>query len=197
MQYLYIIFSSTDTGMGKNIRRITKNKYNHLSAAIGETPEKLYSFSRYYYTAPFYGGFVNESLNRYKNACFKICRVPLDDAQYKLLSDELDNIKNNSKEYIYNVGSALVYPYRKRIYKQKSYTCIEFGIYLLSLIGFIDDGFYTFQSLEKLLSNNVVYEGRAVVPDKTVWGDDTYAEDIGRLEALKLTAKNHFALIKR
>ncbi len=197
MNYLYIIFSSTDTAIGKNIRKITKNKYNHLSVSLGETPEKLYSFSRYYYTAPFYSGFVNESLNRYKNALFKICRVPLNDAQFRLLSDELDSIKNDSAEYIYNVISALVYPGHKRIYKQKAYTCIEFAVHLLSLIGFIDDGFYTFQSLEKLLSGNVVYEGQAVVTDKTVWGDDPYAEKLGMLSGLKLTAKNHFKLLKR
>ncbi len=197
MQYLYLIFSSTDTAIGKSIRKVAKNKYNHLSVALGETPEKLYSFSRYYYTAPFYAGFVNESLNRYKNSVIKICRVPLTDEQYDLLAKKLKEVKQDKSEYIYNLPSAIMYPLKRRINKYRSYTCMEFGVWLLNLIGFTEDKFYTFQQLEYLLKDNIVYEGVASVSDKTAWGEDHYSEKLSKLEAIRLTGKNHIKLRKK
>ena len=62
---IYIVFSSTPTGMGRLIRLATRNQYNHVSLSFESDIQKLYSFARYHRTIPLYGGFVVESVLRY------------------------------------------------------------------------------------------------------------------------------------
>jgi hypothetical protein len=64
-QYVYIVFSSTPYRIGKFIRRLTREAYNHVSIALDPDLTKMYGFARRYYRTPFYGGFVRESLSRY------------------------------------------------------------------------------------------------------------------------------------
>ena len=64
-QHIYVVFSSTPYKMGKFIRAMTRESYNHVSIALDESLSQMYSFSRRYYRTPLYGGFVHESRSRY------------------------------------------------------------------------------------------------------------------------------------
>ena len=62
---LYVLFSATPYRMGKCIRFITGEPYNHVSIATEEDLRECYGFARRYYETPFYGGFVTERPSRY------------------------------------------------------------------------------------------------------------------------------------
>ena len=65
MKNLYLIFSSTDLKIGRMIRFVTQNQYNHCSVCLREDLSKFYSFSRIYRSNPLIGGFTVESPCRY------------------------------------------------------------------------------------------------------------------------------------
>lgn len=161
---IYVIFSSTPLKIGKFIRIITRNKYNHVSISLDPNFQTMYSFSRHYKCIPFYGGFVKESSLRYKNknkfATIKVCEINVSEYKYNYIKSYLNQLEKNSYEYLYNVFSALFTPIKKRILIYKSYTCIEFVIDTLSKIdSSIDEGkFYTIHELEDYLKEHVVYE---------------------------------------
>ena len=77
--YIYVVFSSTPYKIGKTIRMLTGEKYNHVSISLDAELTQMYSFARRYYKTPFYGGFVKESLSRYQlnqnKATIKICKM--------------------------------------------------------------------------------------------------------------------------
>ena len=63
---VYIVFSATPTGMGRLIRKATRNRYNHVSLSLSRDIHKMYTFARLHRTIPLYGGFVVESILRYQ-----------------------------------------------------------------------------------------------------------------------------------
>ena len=162
---IFVIFSSTPLKIGKFIRAITNNKYNHVSISLDPTFQTMYSFSRFYKHIPFYGGFVKESSLRYKNkkkyATIKVCEIEVSDEKFNYLKDYFNLLEENFDKYLYNLFSAIFTPLKKRILIKDSYTCIEFAIDTLSKIDntIIPGKFYTINELEQHLKNNVIYEG--------------------------------------
>ena len=65
MKRIFVIFSSTDLRIGRMIRFITRNDYNHCSVCLREDLAYFYSFSRLYRSNPLISGFTVESPNRY------------------------------------------------------------------------------------------------------------------------------------
>jgi hypothetical protein len=93
-QFLYIVLSRTNTGVGRLIRLFLRSShYNHVSAALDGRLYLLYSFSRTRKDSPFSGGFVQEYPSRYfamgKNVDVKVFRVPLPEAEYRVAFDKL------------------------------------------------------------------------------------------------------------
>ena len=59
-EYLYVVFSATPYRMGKLIRFVTREPYNHVAISTEASLTRMYSFARRFYRTPFYGGFVTE-----------------------------------------------------------------------------------------------------------------------------------------
>lgn len=164
-KYLYVLFSATPYRMGRMIRTVTGEPYNHVSIATGEDLTCIYSFARRYYNTPFYGGFVREDPCRYrhkgKTANIRLYRLPLTSRQWQRLQEMLEDMKQHADRYLYNHLSAMAAPLHRTIRVRKAYTCAEFTVNVLSSLGFDFDPnrFYTIGSIASRLSAYHIYTG--------------------------------------
>ncbi len=169
-RWVYIVFSSTPYRIGKLIRRITGDEFNHVSIALDAELTQMYGFARRYYRTPFYGGFVRESLSRYhvngKSTHSRICRLPVTPEQHNTLSVLLGQMHRQQDRYLYNHLSAATALLRRRIKPRDAYTCIEFCVEILHTLGIdIDpDRYYSVGEVEQLLRSFSVYTGPMPLP---------------------------------
>lgn len=180
---VYIVFSSTPYKMGRMIRLFTRGIYNHVSVSMDRELSELYSFARLYRQTPFCGGFVRETSKRYsvgeKNSVILICEVPTTADKKAELERTLREMQENRERYIYNFFSAVCVPFKKRIHIKDAYTCVEFAIRVLNILGydFSEKSFYSINDLFTFLWNNRIYEGEFPAADLTV--ADDYERTLG------------------
>lgn len=198
--YLYVVFSSTPYRMGAFIRRFTGYAFNHVSVCLHDRLEPLYSFARHYYHAPFYGGFVKESLLRYhangRTAHIRVFRIPVSPEQHAKLRLGIEDMLLQQEQYLYNHLSALTVPFRKTVKAADAYTCIEYCVQLLHSIGLnITPGvFYSLKDLEQLLLPYEYYTGPA--PQSDTYDASFYAPK-PLPHPIRTSLSAFFALFKR
>jgi len=179
-KYLYIIFASTPYKIGKMIRRITGDTYNHACIALDENLEQMYGFARRYYHTPLYGGFVRESISRYhvngESAQMRVCRIPVTEEQYKTLSQLLADMLKRQEHYIYNHLSALCALFHKPLKIKDAFICVEFVVHILHSVGIPLDPnhYYSVGDLEALMRPYEFYTGPA--PDTEIIDTTYYAQ---------------------
>lgn len=200
---IYIVFSATPTGMGRLIRKATRNRYNHVSLSLSRDIHKMYTFARLHRTIPLYGGFVVESILRYQSfagtARVKICRVEVPEPQFTYLRNYLDRLWNEREEYIYNTPAALASLVHLRPAIFKAHTCVTFVQSVLSryqLGGVTEADSPTVRSLERRLTPYVIYEGPAPAASGE-WGEDAYPVETTTRYAVYTTARHFGRLAKR
>lgn len=165
-KYIYVVFSSTPTFMGKLIRTVTGVSYNHVSVALDNTFKTMYSFARYNKYSPLVGGLVEEESMRYlynedKHVEVRILEIPVSLEEYNDIKEKINEMLKNKEIYIYNTFSAIAYPFNKKIEIKDSYTCIEFTIKILENLNLVDGDTHveTIQSLLNFLDKYCIYEG--------------------------------------
>ena len=80
MPDLYVMFSHTNTGMGRMIRAVTGSSYNHVSISLRPDLAVCYSFARRNKHNALAGGFVAEDAGRLcdeGDIRVRVCRVPV------------------------------------------------------------------------------------------------------------------------
>lgn len=164
-KYLYVLFSATPYRMGRMIRRVTGEPYNHVAIATEKELTDLYAFARRYYHTPFYGGFVTEHPCRYHHngisADVRLYRLPLTNRQWEMLQELLSKMRQRADRYLYNHLSALVAPLHLKIRVRDAFTCVEFAVKVLSTLGFDFDPnrFYTVGDIAERLGAYHIYSG--------------------------------------
>jgi len=172
MNYIYVVFISTNTAMGKMIRLFTRNRYSHVTVAFERDLNRMYSFARYYINSPILGGFVTERPGRYlygeQDAPVKICEVPVEFGEYERIRKEVDFFQRNREEMIYNTANAVLSLLGKRLTAKNMFTCLEFTTHLLRYPNMSE-----IRELERRLEKYVVYTGS--LRDTAVW-EQEYAD---------------------
>ena len=164
-KYLYVLFSATPYRMGRFIRFVTGHPYNHVAIGTEESLKELYAFARRYYHTPFYGGFVAEKPCRYRHngvtASIRLYRLPLTTRQWQHLQDMLQTMREQADRYLYNHLSALTAPLHRKVRVRKAFTCAEFTVNVLSMLGFDFDPnrFYTIGDIADRLEAYHIYTG--------------------------------------
>ena len=177
MNHIYVVFSATPYRLGRAIRRLTGEAYNHASIALDSDLNRMYSFARRFYRTPLYGGFVKESHARYhvgsKVSQICICKIPVSQEQYAAIDTKLTAMHNRADHYIYNHISALGGLLHKRVPAKDAYTCVEFCNEILNLAGMHTPAgkYQSLGSLWKLLQPYAVYTGPIPKADSF---DETY-----------------------
>lgn len=184
MENLYILFSRTDSRIGRLIRFVTGAGYNHVSVASREDLSDLVSFARRYYSAPLYGGFVEEGMERYcRNGAYAdvvLCRIPLEPQQAQRIEARITAMKREPHHYIYDLAAAAAAPfgyYRKR---QDAYTCLHFASELLGLRDV-----HSIPQLMALLKEYECYRGS--IDAFSLHSDPVYFQKIGFWRGISLT----------
>ena len=199
---IYIVFSATPTGMGRLIRKATRNRYNHVSLSLSRDIHKMYTFARLHRTIPLYGGFVAESILRYQSfagaARVKVCRVEVPAPELADLHSHLERLWNQREEYIYNTPAALTSLVHLRPVIFRAYTCVTFVQELLARYGLArvsQSDPPTVRALEDRLAPCVIYEGPAPACGGE-WGEDLYPLETTTRFAVYTTAR-HFGRLAR
>ncbi|MBQ3531987.1 MAG: hypothetical protein IJA05_08765 [Oscillospiraceae bacterium] len=205
-RFFYVAFLSTPYKMGEFIRKMTGFPYNHTAISLSPKMKYLYSFSRHYKNAPFYGGFTKESVLRYRKkdnfARIKICAVPVSEENYQKAKKRLEFFANHSEEHIYNMISAACFPFKTRVRIKHSYTCVEFVLSMLEKYAEIpvlkNKKFCSIKELSALLEGYKIYEGSAEkFIENACWEGDTFPQEKGKWFYWKKTALNNGKLVYR
>lgn len=171
-KYLYVVFSATDYRLGRCIRFITGEPYNHVSIATEQDLSDLCAFARRYYHTPLYGGFVTEQPCRYhhkgRTARIALYRLPVTQQQYELLQQRLAKMNARADRYLYNHLSALAAPFHRKITIRDAYTCAEFTVSILQQLGFgfSTRKFYTIGDIRQKLAPYHIYAGEFPLPNQ-------------------------------
>ena len=195
MNNVYVVFSRTNTVMGKFIRFFTKNEFNHVSLCFDSDLMRLYSFGRFHVNSPLVGGFVIETPERilYKDRDIKIkvCRLSLDAASFDGICNRVSEIVNNRSRIIYNSLSALSSVFHKKCPVNNAFTCIEFVTYVLDKYEAV-----TIRDLENALEDCVIYNGSYKSYINSIRNNinNTYDDYLKRLKTFEIVSGtvNHF-----
>lgn len=169
-KYLYVLFSATPYRMGRMIRFVTGEPYNHVAIGLEEDLRELYAFARRYYCTPFYGGFVTEHSCRYHHngstAQIRLCRVPVTEEQWQQLHRRMAHMRDRARHYLYNHLSAAAAPLHIKINVRDAYTCAEFTVSVLQELGldFEVCKFYSIGDISRKLEKYRFYDGAFPVP---------------------------------
>lgn len=169
-KYIYVLFSATPYRMGRMIRCVTREPYNHVAIGLEDDLGTFYTFARRYYRTPLYGGFVTELPYRYHHngitAQVCIYQIPVTGEQYDALSTQLRAMDAQSQNYLYNHLSALAAPIHRKITVPDAYTCAEFAVSVLATLGLDFDTrrFYSLSHIARKLAPYYCYCGSFPVP---------------------------------
>lgn len=158
--------------MGRCIRFVTGEPYNHVSIATEQDLSDLCAFARRYYHTPFYGGFVSEQPCRYhhngRTARIALYRLPVTGEQYNALQQRLAKMNASADRYLYNHLSALAAPFHCKITIRDAYTCAEFTVSVLQQLGFglSTRKFYTISDIQQKLAEYHLYTGEFPLPNQ-------------------------------
>ena len=190
-KYIYVVFSSGNTGMSHFIKLVTQNKYNHVAISFEKDLHKMYSFARYHRKAPLYGGMVEESVLRYYLSGVddvKICRIPVSEESLGRVKERIERMYAQKDDYIYNTFSAMLMPMKMRYYIRKSYTCVEFVSMLIRMIPDMQiklENYTSIPMLEKALEKYKYYEGDVGrISVSGGWGTDNFSKEMNFLSVI-------------
>lgn len=166
MQYLYVMISRTHTKFGSVIRKFGRVTYNHSAISFDKGLTEMYGFARKRHKAVLTATLVHESIPRYtmnkpSPLDVVIFRIPVNEEQYVRVRITVNTILNDSS-YVYNLFSVLSYPVTGGFNTYKAFSCIEFTMYILRMIGFRPDKpLYSYKpdDLLAFLGDYIYYQG--------------------------------------
>jgi hypothetical protein len=168
MKKIYVVTTYTGTVLSYIIRNFSGKQYSHVSLAISEDLNPMYSFGRLIPTNPIFAGFVEENIDEGLYAIKKgtVCRVyslEVTDFQYEELGRNIKRIKKNRDKFDYDRRALLCIPLHVNRQRPFKYVCSNFVATMLdrSGINILDKPSYNvkpndYYDLEGL---NLEYEG--------------------------------------
>lgn len=133
---IYIVLTYTGTILSKIVKMYTRREFSHVSIALDEDLEQMYSFGRLNPYNPFIGGFVHEGIDRgtfkrFKKTKTRIYSMQVNDDQYDKMVEVINDIKNNKIDYTFNVLGLIGVVLHYKVRKEKCFYCAEFVKYVL------------------------------------------------------------------
>lgn len=164
-EYLYVMISKTDSGIGRMIRLFSHYRYNHVSVTTDPSLRRWYSFARFYENAPLYGGFLQEPVERFLARGYavpvRIFRLEIDPERKRQLELLFDKAGQIDTGLWYNYYDAVATVFGKKVNIPGAYTCLSFACTVL------DKLYITIEALNADLQEYLYYEGNlsALVSD--------------------------------
>lgn len=166
MKKIYIVLTYTGTILSKLVKMYTRREYSHVSIALDQELEEMYSFGRLYPYNPFLAGFVQEykdkgTFKRFKNTKTRIYSLQVDDEQFDSLVNVIKNIKENKLDYHFNFWGLLGVIIHYKIKRENFFYCAEFVKYVLEQSNIEKDlpELIKPEDFKKISGLNIVYSG--------------------------------------
>lgn len=166
MKKIYFVLTDAGTALGKIIKLKTGKKYTHVSIALDENLERMYSFSRLNPYNCFVGGFVHERLRegcykRFKNTKAIIYAKEITETQYQKLQKQIEIFEANRTKYKFNVLGLTYIFFDKEIHREDYFYCAEFikHILLKSNVNIKLPNMPRPEDFEKIEGSKVIYTG--------------------------------------
>ena len=208
--YIYLLITRTPTVIGKVIRGVLDNKYNHMSICTEKDLSEIYSFGRVSVRNFIVGGPLKESyytLSLGSNSDVQLCvlRIPVTKHQYQRVLHFIQSVFYDADGYIYNLPDAIGTVFKKRIRVNKCYTCIEFckeallfaNIRAGQLLGYVNN----LDAARRVMKRYIVYEGKyRAYPDvymKMTESDKVFMERHGFYKEMRSTARTLRKIVGR
>lgn len=133
MKKIYIVLTHTGTTLSKIIKTYTKDEFSHVSIALDNKLQEMYSFGRLH---PYNPLFVHEYIDKgtYKRFYKTMARVysyEVTEEQYEKLKNNIKQIEANKEDYKFNIVGLVAVGFHKKIGKEKSFYCAEFVKYVI------------------------------------------------------------------
>ena len=131
MKKIYIILTYTGTILSKVVKIYTKKDYSHVSIALDESLDQMFSFGRKnpYLLLP--AGFVHEHPNkgtfkRFNKTKCVIYSIEVNDEQYEEAVKTIERFKDNKDLYGFNIIGLALAAFNKKLKREKHFYCAEF-----------------------------------------------------------------------
>ena len=136
MKKLYIILTHTGTVLSNIVKYYTKYEYSHISIALDEELNRMYSFGRLNPYNPFWAGFVHEYIDkgtfkRFKNTKTEVYSLEITDEQYSNIEKLIEKMIEYRKKYKFNILGLFSVAIHKKIQRRNSFYCAEFVKYVI------------------------------------------------------------------
>ncbi len=140
MKKIYIVLTHTGTNLSKIIKNWTKDEFSHVSIALDEDLDQMYSFGRLHPYNPVWAGLVHEKQNegtfkRFKKTKAAIYSIEVDDEQYVIIRNTVYSMYKNRKKYKFNIIGLLAIGFNKSVKRKNWFYCAEFVKYVLDTAG--------------------------------------------------------------
>lgn len=133
---IYIVLSFSGSLPSRLIRLWTKDEYCHVSLALDEELNDLYSFGRKGSYNIFNGGFVKEGLDRgvfkrFKKTKTAIYSLEVSRLQYRRVVKEIEKFKQDKDKYRYDMIGVLSVALKKPFRRENYFYCSDFVKYII------------------------------------------------------------------
>lgn len=134
---IYLLFSSTGTMLARTIDLYTKTSFNHVSIALDESLDLVYSFGRKQPKNPFIGGFVKENFNLplFLHSNIAIYQLKVTEQEYQQLSEKLLLMEAQQDLYRYNFLGLFGVVLNIEFRRNNAFFCSQFVATLLKECG--------------------------------------------------------------
>ncbi|MDD4719000.1 MAG: hypothetical protein PHY00_04185 [Bacilli bacterium] len=169
---IYLVFSKTGTWLSNLLRFVLKKKYVHVSIALNDKLNAMYSFGRINPSNPISGGFVIEDLRQgvYKKNSKSECIIYttiVTKEQYDKILLKLENYEKNQKKLKYNFLGLITAGFNIRLKRKNHYFCTQFAATLFIETGVFNsekppEFFKPMDIINNLKNYEEVFEGYVI-----------------------------------
>lgn len=135
---IYIVLTYTGTALAKLIKCYTKAEFSHVSIALDEELNRMYSFGRLTPYNPFVAGMLHEKIDegtfkRFKKTKASVYSLNISMDQYKKIEETIMYMYSNKEKYNFNFSGLFAAGFNKKVSKVNTFYCAEFVKYLLDI----------------------------------------------------------------
>ncbi|SEO21599.1 hypothetical protein SAMN04488134_10525 [Amphibacillus marinus] len=163
---VYLLFLSTGTILARTIDFYTKTSLNHVSIALDQELDFVYSFGRKRPNNPFIGGFIKENLNLpfFNRSSCAVYQLKVTEEEYDQLVEQIMIMESHKHLYRYNFLGLLGVMMNKELQRDNAYFCSQFVATMLQECGVYDGdkppGLIRPQDLRDWRELRLVYQGQ-------------------------------------
>lgn len=128
---IYLVLTYTSTFFSRMIRVYTRSRFCHISIALTEDLEPMYSFGRRHAYNPFWGGFVKEHrgsgvFRRFPNTKAAVLSLDISDEIYQGIKSVLEEMYESKKEFGYDFIGLCLAAIKIEKKRNNKYYCSDF-----------------------------------------------------------------------